>query len=685
MRTPLSRPPYSLVEPVTELLHGVSIADPYRWLENQDSFDTRTWLEAQTRYSRSYLDAIPERNRIRRRVEESMEVTSYDSIQKAGKHYFFRKRFPEQEQPCICIRSGLGGDDEVLINPIDRGTGPFTSVRPLLVSANERFLLYEVKEGGERSSRFEILDIDTRKPLPDHLPRGFLSGFVFSPDGTGFYYVHEPIDAERPVARTAYHHVFGTEVTEDRLVFRAGTGDGIRLSLVGDGERLLCLVYRFLEKVLLDVCSMPTRPLIGDVEPLFLNLDCSFDVRLLKEKIIARTDRDAPNHRIVEIRRRQSGQFDWVDLVPERSFRIQQWLIANGRIYVSYIEGTDQRILSYPVDGGGPQFQDVPTRPGETVRFEWGNLESEELILREEGFRKPPTTISYFPLTGERRVWEAQDLSPNYASFVHAKATYQSRDGWSIPLSLVGRPSVVAGGLHPTILTSYGGFGTCITPRFSILLALLMEAGCLIALPSIRGGSEFGANWHAMAMARKRQTAFDDFLRAAEWLIEQGKTTPDKLAILGGSNSGLLVGVALTQRPDLFRAVVCIAPLLDMLRYHRFDSSHVAKREYGTSEDPEEFAALLSYSPYHRVEEGKKYPAVMMVSGDLDQVCNPLHARKMTARLQAASSSTNPIVLDYNGARGHSPVLPLSMRIEALTDRLAFLCDQLGIAPGDHK
>jgi prolyl oligopeptidase len=218
------------------------------------------------------------------------------------------------------------------------------------------------------------------------------------------------------------------------------------------------------------------------------------------------------------------------------------------------------------------------------------------------------------------------------------------------------------------------------TPQFSVFVAFLMERGCLFALPNIRGGSEFGTQWHEAARRRNRHVAFDDFLCAAQWLIETRRTEPGKLAIFGGSNSGLLVGAAMTQRPSLFRAVVCMVPMLDMLRYHLFDNAHVWNEEFGTADDAEDFPALLDYSPYHRVRDGTAYPATMIVSGDRDQNCNPMHARKMTARLQAANVSENPIFLDYSRQRGHSPVLPLSTRIEALTDRMAFLCDQLGLS-----
>lgn len=245
---------------------------------------------------------------------------------------------------------------------------------------------------------------------------------------------------------------------------------------------------------------------------------------------------------------------------------------------------------------------------------------------------------------------------------------------------LMGRRDVLAGGAHPTIMTSYGGYGVSMTPQFSVFVAFLVEHGCLFALPNIRGGSEFGGEWHNAAKRRNRQTAYDDFLCAAAWLIDTGRTRSERLAIFGGSNSGLLTGAALTQRPDLFRAVVCMVPMLDMLRYHLFDNAHVWRDEFGTADDPDDFVALANYSPYHQVRPGVAYPATMIVSGDADRNCNPLHARKMTARLQAANVSGRPILLDYSRFRGHSPVLPLSERIEALTDRMAFLCDQLDLS-----
>jgi prolyl oligopeptidase len=302
------------------------------------------------------------------------------------------------------------------------------------------------------------------------------------------------------------------------------------------------------------------------------------------------------------------------------------------------------------------------------------------LLAESESFSRPRRCFLYS--VGERRriAFAAAETVPADDGFISSTVVYQSRDGVSIPMFLVGRQEALGCGEHPVLLTAYGGFGVPVTPQFSVLVTFFLRLGCLFALPNIRGGSEFGAAWHAAARKEKRQTAYDDFLAAAEWLIATGRTRPSQLAIFGGSNSGLLVAAAMTQRPSLFRAVLCLAPLADMLRFHKFDRSYFWKDEFGTADDPGEFKALFAYSPYHNIDPETEYPGTLIVSGDKDTVCNPMHARKMTARLQAAKFS-HPTLLDYDEHRGHSPVLPLNRRIDALADRIAFLCDQLGLQP----
>jgi prolyl oligopeptidase len=670
----MTPPPYSAVEPVTEILHGVSVTDPYRWLEDQDSLPTRAWIEEQTLYARAYLDSIPGRELIRKRIREFLAVETYDSLQKADRRYFFRKRLPDQEQPCIYMREGVDGEDRLLIDPSERGTGNFTAVKPLRVSPDGRLLLYEVKEGGERTGTFELLEIETRKRLPDLLPRGYLRGFAFAPDGKSFYYVHEAIDARRPFYRAAYQHILGTSSTEDRETFYAGEDERLRLGLLSDKKRLGFFVCRFLDKTLTDIYL---RPFEEDGPPVltFGQIDYMLGLRLMDDKILAITDRNAPNRRIVEIRLQKNGEHEWIDIVPENDTPIANWLVVGDSIFVSYMREMTHQIRIF--DFSGQEQGDVPIRNGETLHIIGGSPDSDELFLATESFTEPIGIFRHSAKTNKRTLWVKTNISFDSVDYGHSQIWYMSKDGTRIPMYLVGRRDVLGRTGNPTIMTSYGGYGVSMTPQFSIFVAFLMERGCLFALPNIRGGSEFGVEWHNAAKRRNRQTAYDDFLSAAEWLIKTGRTSSGKLAIFGGSNSGLLVGAALTQRPDLFGAVVCMVPMLDMLRYHLFDNAHVWKDEFGTVDDPDDFAALARYSPYHQVRQGVAYPATMIVSGDADRNCNPLHARKMTARLQAANVSEHPIFLDYSKFRGHSPVLPLSERIEALTDRMAFLCDQL--------
>ena len=677
MHVSVTPPPFSEQIPVIETLHGVPVTDPYRWLEDQDSSRTRAWIEKQTCYARTYLDRIPGRDLILERIREFLAVETHDSLQKAGNRYFFRKRLPDQEQPCTYMRDGADGEDQLLIDPAERGTGVHTAIRPLRVSPDGRLLLCEMKEGGERTGTFELLDIETRKRLSDLLPRGYLRGFAFAPDGNSFYYTHEALDTKRPFYRAAYHHVLSTPFSEDREIFFAGEDKKIRLGLFAESKCLVFFVYRFLEKTLTDIYL---KPFEGDglPKPIFHGIDYSLGLRFLGDRILAITDREASNRRIVEIHLRDNGEHEWIDIIPESDTPISNWLVVGDCIFVSYMRQMTHQVCIF--DFFGKKIREMPIRSDETVRMIGGSLDSDELLLETESFAQPIGIFRYSARSNERTLWAKRSIPFDPENYSHSQVWYASKDGTSIPMFLVGRRDILERGGNPTIMTSYGGYGVSMTPQFSIFVAFLMERGCLFALPNIRGGSEFGVEWHNAAKRRNRQTAYDDFLSAAEWLIRTGRTSPGKLAIFGGSNSGLLVGAALTQRPDLFRAVVCMVPMLDMLRYHLFDYAHVWRDEFGTVDDPDDFAILAKYSPYQQVRHRVAYPATMIVSGDADRNCNPLHARKMTARLQAANVSDRPVFLDYSKFRGHSPVLPLSERIEALTDRMAFLCDQLQLS-----
>jgi prolyl oligopeptidase len=367
----------------------------------------------------------------------------------------------------------------------------------------------------------------------------------------------------------------------------------------------------------------------------------------------------------------------WRDIVPETNQRIQQFAVAGGQIFVTRIERFATSIEVFRLHGEGK---------GEIVFSALGSIDllnstmkSEKVFYSQTSICEPPSIRCYD--TRQKRLYTCDegDLPLDRQEIEVEECAYPSRDKTIVPLLLAARKDRLHLGPLPTFLSGYGGFGSCVTPRFTAFATFLMEQGFLFAVPALRGGSELGEEWHRAGMRENRQNAFDDFIAAAEWLIAEGRATPGRIAIGGGSNAGLLVGAAITQRPDLFRAAICLGPLLDMARYHLFDFAAQWADEYGSPEDAPDFHSLLAYSPYHRVRDGMSYPAVLFISGDADTRCNPMHARKMVARLQAASSSNYPVLLDYKVAWGHTSVQPFATKIEALTERLAFVCHELGV------
>jgi prolyl oligopeptidase len=663
---------------VTEILHGVSVTDPYRWLEDPNSACTRNWLQEQIAYTRAYLDAIPGRQRIRKRVEELLAVENVSAPLKVGNRYFFSKRAPYQEQSVIAMREGLTGADVSLIDPAERCEGSATAVGVLRVSQNGTLLAYAVRHSGEDTLAVEIFDVNRRIVLPDRLPNGSYGGLVFSPDGRGFYYSHNPINGKRPHSQTVRWHTLGTEPEEDVETFVAGEDPRLRLVLLPspDGSRM-CLYKLFVDAV--KTTSIYVQDLTKDDPPQLIvdGIEGRFSVVLSEKQLFALTDWKAPRCRIVAIHLDHPERENWSDVVHESQACLNGFDVSAERIFVSCSENAVTRIEV--LDTSGRLLGAIPCPPYGTAQLRQRDPNGDEVFYSFTSFSQPPSVYCFHAKSGQQELW-AQNQVPFDASSIEVEQIrYPSKDGTQILMFLLSQKGRRGSEPLPIFLTGYGGFGISLTPRFTAYATFLIERGFLVAIANLRGGSEFGEEWHVAAKRHNRQTAFDDFLAAAEWLLAQGYAAPGRIAIGGGSNAGLLVAAALTQRPDLFRAVICLGPLLDMLRYHKFDQARFSAEEYGSAENQEDFHYLRTYSPYHRVNDGVAYPAVMLISGDADTRCNPMHARKMAARLQAATSSGLPIILDYRPTWGHMPVQPLSTRIEALTDRLAFICHELGI------
>jgi prolyl oligopeptidase len=675
----LSSLPPTPIEPVTEVLHGVPITDPYRWLEEQNSPRTRKWLEEQITYGRTYLDAIPGRDRIRKRVAELLSVEVISKVRKVRNRYFYLKRSRHQEQPIIMMRCASSDKEVVLVDPSERGDRATTSVRILDVSKDGRLLAYGVSNAADSSCVVEFIDVDTMEVLRDCLPRSFEPQLMFASDGLGFYYSCKLEDTRRPYYRAVSWHKFGTQVDEDLQVFFAGESPDIRLEFLPTtgGSLAGYLVTRVEKSVTLSLFlqnltnNTSATKILDHMRPLFRPF-------LVDDELFALTDWKAPNQRIVAINPGQPAHEDWADIIPECRHRLKDYAFAGRFICVGYVENASSRIEVF--DRTGQKRGPVPCPPQGSVQFPWGPLDSETVLYNFSSFRCTPTIFSYDIPSAEQKVWAKARANVDPSSFEVEQVRYKSKDGTEIPMFLAVRKGYRSSGPLPTFLTAYGGFGASTTPQYNIYSTFLIERGFLFALANIRGGGEFGREWHNAGMRHNRQKTVDDFISAAEYLTARGYAVPGKLAIGGGSNAALLMAASFAQRPDLFRAVVCIGPLLDMLRYHLFDSAHFMIDEFGSSDNEDDFHCLRAYSPYHRVKDGVSYPAVMFVSGDEDTCCNPLHARKMTARLQASTSSGLPIVLDYRATWGHASVQPLTRRIDALTDRLAFICNELSVS-----
>jgi len=679
----LAPPPETPVEPVTEVLHGTSITDPYRWLEDQNSPRTRKWLEEQAAYARPYWDAIPFRDGIRKRVEEFLAVETISFPWKAANRYFFLKRPAREERLLIMMREGDDGNDAVLVDPRRLNMDRTFAVGIAGISCDGKTLAYSTLRGGEESCSIHFLDVDQAITLPDQLPRGLNRGLALSACGQngrrGFYYVHGTLDASREDLRAVKWHTFGTQPHEDTEVFSLDKDSPKYLVMFasGDGSRLGYVVYSYEEVPRVDFY---VHDMVSGKQPkkIVEALEGDFSPQFVGDTVIALTEWEAANRRIVSIDPEHPDREAWRDVIPETQARIEGFAVAGGLIFAAIAEGVDARIAIY--DPAGKPCGTVPCPTRGTVRISSCEPDGDRLFYSFTSFSDPPTIYRYDPTSGVQSVWTRKQVPFEGSRIMVEQVKFASKDGTMVPMFLVAQKGRRQSGPLPTFLTGYGGFANSITPQFTTYASVLMEQGFLFAVANLRGGAEFGKEWHEAAKRHKRQNAIDDFIAAAEWLISHGEAAPGKIAIGGGSNAGLLVGAALTQRPDLFRAVICLGPLLDMLRYHKFDQASLWEDEFGSGDIRDDFPYLRAYSPYHNVRRGVSYPAVLLISGDADTRCNPMHARKMTAMLQAATSSDHPILLDYKPAWGHVPVQSLTARIESLSDRLAFICQELGVS-----
>ncbi len=668
-------PPKTSVNEVKELLHGTEIVDPYRWLEDQNSPETRAWIDAQNAYTDSLISKYPGREMLQQQVSALVKIDTMGSPLITNHRYFFSKRSADQDQSSLYVRNGLTGKDELLVDPLPMSPRHTTTVNQGSVSEDGRMMSYFVREGGADETTPHLFDVDARKNLADVFPKARYSGFTLLNDKKGVY-----LTRLTPEGPRVYFHQIGTDTAKDVEIFGKGYGpEKIVSSTVTDDDHYLQITVAVGSAA--DYTEIYVKDLRhnGPIVTIVKDVHATFFGQIAGDHMFVRTNWKAPKWRIMEVDLKNPAAPDkWREVVPEGEHVLDSFSAVGGRLAVHTIENVvpHLRIL----DADGKLVREVPTPTLGSITGLGGRWKSTEAFYAFSSYNTPPTIYRYDVATGKQEVWFQSKVPIESAKYEVKQVWYTSKDGTKIPMFLAHAKGLKLDGTNPVLLTGYGGFNLSSTPGFNAMAAAWLTSGGVYAVANLRGGGEFGEAWHHAGMREKKQNVFDDFIAAAEWLIQNKYTSSSKLAITGTSNGGLLVGAALTQRPDLYAAVICGYPLLDMVRYQNFLVARYWVPEYGSSEDPEQFKYIYAYSPYHHVKAGAKYPSVLFISGDSDTRVAPLHARKMTALMQAATAgSDRPILLHYDTTAGHSGGTPVSKQIENISNELSYLFWQLGV------
>lgn len=668
-------PPTARVDHVQEIMHGVTITDPYRWLEDQDSPETHTWIKEENSYTHALLDRSPGRDKLQQRFTQLMKVESIRLPIERNGRYVYRKRLAEQEQYVIYMRQGASGKEEALIDPNPMSPDHSTNVEIFDVSEDGKVMAYAIRQGGKDETEIRLYDIDGRRDLPKRLAAALYFDVSFLPDRSGFYYSMMADDGPR----VRFHKV-GTDAMQDTDVF--GKGYGKDKIIVGDvSEDGRHLVVQVLYGSAADKVEIWLQDLTrhGSLEPVIKDIDARFFAFAGGDHLFLQTNWDAPHGKVLAVDFNKPQRGNWREVVPEGPDAIDSVTVASGKILVTYVHNATSQVKVFDADGKPAGELKFPTLGSATEIS--GRWQGKEAFVYFSSFTFPPTIYRYEPGTSNQLMWAQVKVPVESKEFEVNQVWYASKDGTRVPMFLVYKKGIRLDGSNPALLTGYGGFTVSMTPDFRPAAIAWAERGGVFAQANLRGGGEFGEQWHRAGMMDKKQNVFDDFIAAAQWLINNKYTKPERLAISGGSNGGLLVGTAMTQHPELFRAVVCSHPLLDMLRYQKFMEAQFWVSEYGSAENADQFKYLYAYSPYQHVIKGAKYPAVLFMTGDADTRVAPLHARKMAALMQTVATPDRPVLLRYETVAGHSSGRSVTQAIGDATDEYAFLFWQLGITP----
>ena len=682
-------PPETARVPVVDTLHGVAFTDDYRWLEDQESAETRAWIAEQNAYAEQIVGEAPLRAELEGRLRELMDAPEAIFPRRAGEYEYFSFRKQGREVGAIYRRPAPPppedgrrggpvdpeGEFEVVIDPLEFRPDGTTSVDIQDFSPDGRLMIYAIRDGGRDEREIRVRDLESGEDLPDRLPTYLYGNISFDPEGEGFYYSRR---SRETGARIRYHRL-GTDMEEDEELFGEGHGPErfVNSSLGGDGRWLVYTVQHGWART--DVYLHDLRSGAGPA-PLIVGAPARFSTRFVEDELFLLTNLDAPRNRLlaVALENPDPDPAAWREVLPEADDLLTGYRFIGDDLYADYLRDVSSRIVRYGPDGEIEGEIPIPAHHVATLRGHGDD--DREALLTLTSLITPSTILKLDLETMETEDWLPSPVPFDGSEYELKQVWYTSEDGTRAPMYIAHRRGLALDGRRPALLYGYGGFNVNLLPRFDARAAVWMEGGGVYAIATLRGGGEFGEEWHRDGMLENKPNVFADFIAAAEWLIENGYTNPDRLAIRGGSNGGLLVGSALTKRPDLFRAVFCGFPDLDMVRFYQFtDTNNMpALLEYGNAAVAEEFEVLRTFSPYQNVRDGVDYPAVMLTQGDLDTRVPPLQARKMTARLQAASTSGLPVILDYDPRAGHAGGRAFSRNVRNTAMELAFLLQQLG-------
>ncbi len=665
---------------VIDEIHGTAVPDPYRWLEDDNSTETKEWVTAQNRVTEDFLATIPQRGEIRERLAELWNFERTGPPREYGGRWFFTHNTGLQNQSVLKVAETMDGEGRVLLDPnklSGDGTVALSNFQP---SEDGKLLAYSISRGGSDWNEILVRDTATGKDTGDHLKWVKFSGLSWAKDGSGFYYSR--YDAPAPGAALTQKnefqklcfHKIGTPQSEDKLIYerkdhpRWGFGGG----LTEDGKFLVIHVSEGTDpknRFFYREVSKPDSPVVE----LLAEADASYDfIGNEGDLFYFRTDLKAPRHRVIAIDIRKPERESWKEIIPQAKDLLQGASSVGGYLVCEYLRDAKSAITVHDLSGKRLREVALPGI-GSAGGFE-GRRKDKETFYSFTSFTDPGAIYRYDLASGESMLWKRPQVGFDGDAYETKQVFVPSKDGTKVPVFIVHKKGLKLDGSHRVLLSGYGGFNISLGPGFSIGRAVWLERGGVFALANLRGGGEYGREWHLAGTRLRKQNVFDDFIATAEWLVKEKYTVPSRLAIQGGSNGGLLVGACMTQRPDLYGAALPAVGVMDMLRFHKFTIGWAWEKDYGSAEDPEEFKALLRYSPYHVLKPGTRYPATMVTTADHDDRVVPAHSFKFAARLQECQAKDGPpVLIRIDTSAGHGAGTALSKMIDKTADEWAFL------------